>query len=142
MEITPYRSAGRLLLNMTKDEVQSQLKEKPKYVIDDDGPTEHYTKAGLLVHYSPDGNRSRVFEFVDHSKPEINGIRFLHMKAKQAQKVLKKIDRSVTEVADTYISEKLGISLYMLNDRVETLLVFEKGYYDEMFRLLEELENE
>jgi hypothetical protein len=142
MKIQPYSSVGTLSLNMKEEEVQSQLNESPRFFInDDDVPTEYYEKSGILVYYSDD-HVSKAYEFVDNTTPEIDGVRFLKMKSNEAIRTLEQMDSSVIEVADTFISEKLGISLYMLNNKVETLLVFEKGYYYEMFELLSELEND
>ncbi|NLP52484.1 hypothetical protein [Bacillus sp. RO1] len=143
MKIIPYLSVGPLKINMKKDEIQKVIKEEPKaFMTDEDEPAEHYVNAGLLVYYSEDGLTSNAFEFVGKSNPEINGICFLEMTEEKALETLRELDRSVIEVADTHISKKLGISLYMLNDRVESILVFENGYYDEMFELLAELDNE
>ena len=142
MEINSYSSVGSLKLNMTKEEIQSQLNEVPEYLQGEEEPTEYYKEAGVLVHYSQGRDISRAFEFVNPSKPTINGVCFLNMKAKNALRILKELDSSVIEVADTHISEKLGVSLYILDDKVETVLVFEQGYYDEMLELLAELDNE
>jgi hypothetical protein len=142
MKIKPYSSVGTLSLNMKKEDVQSQLNESPRFFInDDDVPTEYYEKSGILVYYSDD-HVSKAYEFVDNANPEIDGVRFLKMESSDAIRTLEQLDSSVIEVADTFISEKLGISLYMLNNKVETLLVFEKGYYDEMFELLADLEKD
>ncbi|MCA1055198.1 hypothetical protein LCM10_09380 [Rossellomorea aquimaris] len=64
------------------------------------------------------------------------------MKSNEAKRVLKELDPKVMDVADTYISCELGISLFITYNRVETVLVFERGYYDEIFELLAEMDDD
>lgn len=56
-------------------------------------------------------------------------------------------DPDLSIVGDILISDKLGISLYMEDTEedhlpVEAIMLFEKGYYDELYELLALLEEE
>jgi hypothetical protein len=64
------------------------------------------------------------------------------MKADVALRRLKELDSKAFEVGDTYISCNIVISLYMPYQKVETLLVFEEGCYNEVFEVLAEMEEE
>jgi hypothetical protein len=64
------------------------------------------------------------------------------MPSKKAKKILNELDDEIIEISDTFISKKLGISLYIPYNKVETVMIYEKGYYDEMLVLLAEMDEE
>lgn len=141
MEIIPYVSAGLLKLNMKKREIQSIIDESPEaFTKWEEEPAEHYVQSGIIVYYNEDGETSNAFEFVQNSNPTLNGVNYLTKKYATAKSLLRELDNEIVEDEDTIITFKYGISLYILNDKVESLLVFEEGYYDEYFELLKELE--
>jgi hypothetical protein len=143
MEIVPYRSVGSLKLHMTSEEISTQLKEDPKRFRkhDEEMLSDHYVKAGILVYYRTDG-RCDSIELTDDKDPVIDGIHFMKMPAKKAKKLLLELDEEMIDLEDMAISRKLGISLYIPYNKVETVMIFEKGYYDEMLKLLEEMDAE
>jgi hypothetical protein len=144
MKIVPYTSVGPLKLHMTTEEISAQLGEDPKRLRkheDDEMLFDHYVKAGILVYYKGDG-RSEAIELTDESNPEIEGIHFMNMPSKKAKKILNELDDDIIEISDTWISKSLGISLYIPYNKVETVMIYEKGYYDEMLVLLAEMDEE
>jgi hypothetical protein len=143
MKIIPYTSVGSLKLQMTSEEISAQLNEEPRRFKHEEEETlsDHYKKADVHVHYNHNGTCTAI-ELVDEATPEINGIRFLNMPAKKAKKILNELDDHIIEISDTFISNSLGISLYIPYEKVETVLVFEKGYYDELLQLLKEMDEE
>ncbi len=142
MEISPYLSVGLLKLNMNKKDVQKAINEEPITFVKGEEPAEHYVKSGILVYYNEDGETSNAYEFLQNAHPTLNGINFLNMNYKTAKKVLENLDNNLFEDEDTIISFKYGLSLYIPNNKVESLLVFEEGYYNEYFNLIAELNSD
>jgi hypothetical protein len=144
VKIIPYTSVGFLKLQMTSEEISAVLKEEPKRFRkhdDDVSLSDHYKKTGVLVYYNDHGTCNAI-ELVEGATPEINGIRFLNMPAKKAKKTLKELDPYINDISDTFISNSLGISLYIPYNKVESVLVFEKGYYNELLQILKEMDEE
>ncbi|WP_456273218.1 hypothetical protein [Bacillus sp. AK031] len=142
MEIKSYHGAGQLNFTMTKEEIRQALGESPEiFMKGGDSPAEQYVKSGLLIYYKEDNETVEAIEFTSSSSPVFQGVKYLNMKGRKAINSLKSLDPDLFEQSDGVISIKLGISLWIPYRKVESLLIFaEKGYYDEYFQLLEEIE--
>jgi hypothetical protein len=144
LKINPYTSVGPLKLQMTSEEISAQLNKEPdrfRKHDDDVSLSDHYKNSGAFVYYNHNG-KCNAIELVENSFHEIKGIHFLKMPAGKAKVTLNELDINLIDISDTFISNSLGISLNIPDNRVESVLVFEKGYYDELLQLLKEMDEE
>jgi hypothetical protein len=144
MKIIPYTSVGSLKLNATSRQISSELNEEPDRFqknLEDTTLSDHYKKSGVLVYYKENGQCDSI-ELTEGTEPEINGIHFLNMTKKKAKKAIFELDAQTIDLDDTFISKKLGVSLYLPYNKVETVMVFERGYYDELLELLKQMDEE
>ncbi|GEN53677.1 hypothetical protein [Halobacillus faecis] len=142
MEIIPYTSVGQLKLNMRKEEVRKTIGETPQeFLRDPDEPTsDHYVKSGIFAYYKKDEDTNNAYECTDPASVTYQGISFLHMRERKAKKLLKKLDPDFVDLNETVISLEHGISLFFMEHKVETVLVFERNYYDGLFEELKKLD--
>ncbi|WLR47985.1 hypothetical protein LC065_01435 [Halobacillus litoralis] len=142
MEIIPYLSAGSLVLNMKKEAVRKVMNEPPQeFVRNADHPTaDHYVKSGVFAYYKEDEETINAYEFTAPAEVTYKGISFLIMKERKARKLFTKLDPDFIDLDETIISLQHGISLFFMGNRVETVLIFERNYYDELFEELKKLD--
>ncbi|SDO28163.1 hypothetical protein [Halobacillus aidingensis] len=142
MEIIPYTSAGPLRINMRKEEVREVMNEPPiEFVRDEDEPTsDHFVKSGVFSYYKEDEETNNAYEFTAPAEVTCKGISFLNMRERKAKKLFKKLDPDFVDFEETFISLEHGISLFFMDHKVETVLVFERNYYDDLFEELKKLD--
>jgi hypothetical protein len=153
-EIEPYVGVGPIRLGMTKEEIHTIiLEERELTKKGGDIPADYFPTLGLFVHYRAPG----VCAFVEMFGPPISpysafqdstffpsfqGKTFLGRPYRQVRGWFKRRDPDITEG----ISRRFGIAIYdgivggRLN-RVESVSIFEKGYYEEIWHLIEEMDN-
>ncbi|MGR9047357.1 hypothetical protein ACQ4XT_01730 [Halobacillus faecis] len=142
MEIIPYLSAGPLVLNMRKEDVRKVMDEPPQeFVRNTDEPAaDHFVKSGVFAYYKEDEETNNAYELTAPAEVTYKGIPFLNMRERKAKKLFRKLDPGFVDFEETVISLEHGISLFFMNNKVETVLVFERNYYDELFEELKKLD--
>lgn len=136
--IEPYVGVGPIRFGMSVQEIRDILavevrsvKKTPKSGM----PTDFFHSIGLSVHYKQPG-RCKAVELVTPAVPTFRGQGLLGRPFNALRDWIETIDDSI-EIHDTGLTSYLfGIGLYVPSARkspsapVDSVIVFEEGYYD------------
>jgi hypothetical protein len=137
-KIHPNIGVNDLRFGMTVFEVRRLLNgdfESFKRNIYSGYPCDYFLKLNCFAYYKSSG-LLEALEFVDDANLLFAGERLLNAAAADAKKALESVDKSVEMDFDGATSYLLGIGFYApgWDDddtvKVESVIVFEKGYYD------------
>lgn len=128
--IDSYVGAGPLKLGMTRVEVRQVLDMygEPTTRTGDPELSDYWPNSGIDVSYE-DG-RMDAIQFLGPVSPSYEGQALLGMNERTAIAWLKKRDPDAHIDGRDTDSLKLGISMWLREKRVTTVLVFRKGYWD------------
>jgi len=134
--IEPYVGAGKILLGMTSKQIQNELVIKPekfKKFEDDEFDTDDFKYCH--VYYKKPGVCEAI-EFFGEAKVIINNETILGKSYTEIKDMFEAIDDSIDFDATGLTSFKYGVGVYAPfaedepDEPVESVIVFEKGYYD------------
>jgi hypothetical protein len=134
--IKPYVGAGKILLGMTSEQIQEVLQIKPdkfKKFEDDEFDTDDFKCCH--VYYKNPGICEAI-EFFGDANMIINNKTILGKKYAEIKDMFEKIDDSLEFDATGLTSFKYGVGVYAPfakdepDEPAESVIVFEKGYYD------------
>ena len=131
-DVRPYKSVGSIFFGMAAIQVHDYLGKNfktNKRCSDPKFPTEYYQKHDLFIYYKSPGIVEAV-EFARQGKVSIFGTNPFSLKPEELESFLKEYDEELTYEGDSITSLVLGVSFYILDEKVESTIVFEKGYYD------------
>lgn len=131
MIINSYKGAGELEFGMTPDKVHSLIGKPQKTIKKTHGsdPSDYFFTPGISCHYGAKG--LEAIEFFSPEPAMFDGTNLLEKTEASAEKWLETKDPEAQIDPPSLISEKLGISFYVEDGHVETVLVFRRGYYGE-----------
>ncbi|SEA79546.1 hypothetical protein SAMN05421743_108122 [Thalassobacillus cyri] len=149
LDIKPYHSMGPIKLGMSRKEVRETLNLKvTEFMKDeaDENTTDAFDDLGINVYYKAD-DTCEMIEVSSSAIPMLKHKKLIGPPLKQVKEMLRSYDPYIYLVGDILISDRLGISLYtedVEDDElpVEAVMLFEKGYDDELQELLAQLEEE
>lgn len=128
--IYPNKGVNDLKFGMTRSEVRDTL-PNDFFIKPSEPENDFYEHAGLITGYD-DNHLLEFIEIISPSSAEYNGIDFFKLKIRSVLSSLNK-DGYYTEyntVYSGYNFETLGIVLYCPSDKIESVSVYKKGYYD------------
>jgi hypothetical protein len=126
--IKSYAGFNNITFGMKRDIVRSKL-----------GDYKEFRKTKYSKNTSDDFGEFHIFydemncvEAVEIFAGEVfkDDILLFPNNSQHLQTALKDIDASATFDESSLISNKIGISAYVVDENVESILVFRKGYYD------------
>ena len=136
--ITSYVGAGNIKFGMTSGEVRFLLgknfkafKRTPSSEL----PCDFYESLGVFVYYKLPGIVAAI-EFSDPAEPEFSGEKLFHLSFDELKRSLLVRDKKLEIAVDSLISYSLGIGAYAPDADedsslpAESVIAFEKGYYD------------
>lgn len=134
MEFTvePYVSVGGINFGTSAEVVHSFLGHIYAHNMrcrDPRFPTEFYEQHDLFIYYKSPGI-VEAFEFAKDAKVKLYGVNPFLLTPKELELLLRRRDETMVTDADGFESKKLGIGFYILDNVVESFIIFEKGYYD------------
>jgi hypothetical protein len=138
-DIRPYEGAGKLYFGMTSVEVRKVLGEPSNTFFktsSDTLETERYEHDNLFIYYKEPSNIEAI-EFYSPSQVIFDGIKLFELSYEALKTLLLKLDSELEIEVDGLTSYKLGIGAYAPNAdedgslAVESIIIFEKGYYEE-----------
>ena len=138
MDIKVGLGIGPLLFGMTIDETRQAMRvEHPETVekgMPGEPPCDLFNEE-IYAYYNKAG-RLQAVECWAPVRPTLDGINLLGMSAKEAMTLLSSRDPSLTYERGGATARSLGVGLYIphpgreAREPAETVIVFEKGYYD------------
>lgn len=136
LNIKPFEGVGDLKLGMTSDDIERIMGVKPnrfKKVIYDEFLTDQYET--FFVYYKPPGF-AEAFEFNNLAELLFNDKKLFAMSYSDLCDYIQNIDKNVELDSTGLTSYKYGIGIYapyaetQPYQKPESIIVFEKGYYD------------
>ncbi|MGR5280809.1 ABC transporter ATP-binding protein [Photobacterium damselae subsp. damselae] len=136
--ITSFAGAGSLKFGMTPDEVRSLLGanfKSFKRMPNSEFPCDYFESLGVFVYYKLPGVVEAI-EFADPAAPEYENNNLLKLSFDDLKKILLGKDKKLEVESDSLTSHSLGIGVYAPDADedpslpVESIIVFEKDYYD------------
>ncbi len=140
-EITPYLAVGPLKLGMSRETVRKVLGGKAEAFMksqDSSSPADSFNAIHVHVHYHASNYCVAVEFFGPEVIPTFRGQQLLGLPYNQMDQWLKKIDPDVKRLASGSLSLTFGFGLSTTNaieaseNPVESVIVFEKDYYDKL----------
>lgn len=135
-EIIPNLGAGSILLGMKEQEIHRILGnqfEKVKKSMSDGFETDMYE--WCFIYYKKPGV-CQAIEFFEPAVPILNGEKLFGRPYSEVKEIFLKLDDQVQLDEDGLTSNKLGIGIYApsaecnIEEHIEGVIIFEKGYYD------------
>jgi hypothetical protein len=115
---------------MSIDEVRERL-NAPPHAFDKGGPVDAFDSLGVHVCYDDDGWCNGI-EFYK-GDPVFEGMHLLTMSARELERCIMERDPNVLLQLDGFVSLRCGLAASgdpEMNERVKSVLVFPRGYYD------------
>jgi len=136
--VVPYMGVGRIMFGMTRDQIRkllgSEVKEFKKTPTSK-VLTDAFDQLGVHVYYKND-DTCEAIEMARPANPKLNGSKIIGLPFFEVREFMQKLDDSL-EIDETgLISFKLGIGLFVPSlteiqrEIVESVIVFQRGYYD------------
>lgn len=129
--IDPYVGAGDIQLGMTTEQVDRVVQSKGiEFSKGNNERAVLYEKAGLIV-YLDNANKVEAIEFTGDGdgSPLYDDTNLIELSASDAIAELTNADPSTVTALPDVTSPALGIALYVEGDKVESVLVYRKGYF-------------
>ncbi|VEE61138.1 Uncharacterised protein [Shewanella putrefaciens] len=136
--IIPFEGVGSIKFGMTPKQVRTNLgsgfksfKRTPDSVL----PCDYYEALGVFIYYKLPSVVEAI-EFAEPANPELDKAGLLTMSFNEVHNFLAAKDPSLEIQSDSLTSYNLGISVYAPNADedpnllIESILLFENGYYD------------
>lgn len=131
--IKSYEGFDNISFGMSPDEVKTELKREPKKfykIVDDAHASDDY--GDFFVYYN-EHCLCEAIEFNKYAKVKFKNIILFDLEYKELEKRIIQFDNNL-EIDETgFISNKLGIGVYIIdkdcNTPVDSVIIFEKGYY-------------
>lgn len=137
-KIFPYLGAGEIRFGMSYEEVRAILgeefesfKRSPETVF----PSDYYMKHGVFIYYTSAG-KVEAIEFSSQANVTLEGNSLFDKSYAELESFFLLKDQEMEIEYDDFTSYKLGVGAYAPNKNedqdlaVESIIVFEKGYYD------------
>lgn len=136
MEILSYIGVGDIRFGMTINEVRNTINSEATSFMKSAYsplPTDSFNEDSIHVFYKQPGVCEAV-EFYEPANPTLRGQSFVGRSFRAVRSWIEPQDSEIEIEDGSLISFKLGIGLYIPNINepeaiVESLIVFEKGYY-------------
>ncbi|WP_299843108.1 hypothetical protein [uncultured Roseovarius sp.] len=137
-DIQPFIGAGDICFGMTPEQVRSCLRGRYstfKRGGSTDEPSDHFESIGVIVSYKLPGLVNTI-EFYTPSKPVFEGVNLLAVSFREMVDFLRTKDMKLRVEFDGVYSDENGIAAYAPlakddpDSPVESVIAFEKGYYD------------
>jgi hypothetical protein len=138
LEIQSYRGISELFFGMTPDQVRATLGDNfqsYQKTPTSEMPTDAFDPLGIHVFYKAPGHCEAI-ELFAPAEPMLQGIPLIGQPFSVARDRIQALDSDVEVDESGLISQKLGIGLYApfaadaSEEPVESVIVFERGYYD------------
>jgi len=138
LQISPYEGVGPIKLGMTQDEVRKAVGTDFKLFMKGSTsamPTDDFIGTGIHVFYRKPGLCEAV-EMFSPASPTFRGYRLIGIPFSQLATYFRQEDQSTEIDAGGLTSQLLGVGLYVpflkesQDSSVESVIVFEKGYYN------------
>lgn len=136
--IKPYEGVGELKFGMTRSEIEKIIGEKPlqiKKTPFSKTKTDVFQNYGMHIYYNL-MEQCEAIEFGTPATVTFNEEELLNQTYKMVEQKIKRIDSELAYDETGFISYKLGIGVFVptlkksKNEKVQGVIVFEKGYYD------------
>lgn len=135
-EIKPYVGAGKILLGMTSEKIQEVMAEEPdKFKKSNEDEYDSDMFKVFFAYYKKPGVCNAI-EFYGEANVTLNGKIMIGRPYADVQDMFKEIDDSLELDGAGLTSLKYGVGIYASGakknplDPVESVIVFEKGYYN------------
>jgi hypothetical protein len=136
-EIKPGLGVNSLCFGMKVEEVRRELGAKFttfKRTPDSVFPCDFFTELGVFAYYQV-GGVLEALEFAEPANPLFEGKCLIGISAREAQECLEIFDSELEIDSAGVISHQLGVGIYAPgldedeHEKVESVIVFGKGYY-------------
>lgn len=131
--IRPYKGVGNITFGMTSKEIEMCIKEHPEKFMkskNDLYMTDMYQD--FFVYYKVSGECEAI-EFINHAQVLFQDIPLFQYSYDQVETMFKRIDTELQIDNDGFVSYKYGVGIYAPykeDNLIESIIVFERGYYD------------
>lgn len=138
MDISSYLGAGPLTFGMTREEVRAAMHEKPRSYLKSatsEFPTDTFVSGTVHAYYRAPGVLQAI-EFYGPANPTFSGVSLVGKPFAEVQAWFESLDHALLLNPAGFTSKELGIGVYAPSaykdptDPVESVIAFEKGYYD------------
>jgi hypothetical protein len=136
--IEPYKGIGKIELGMTRDEIEEAMGEIPrrfKKFHDDNYETDAFDY--FYVYYR-ENYICEAIELISPAKVMFNEMNLMELSYIDIEKFFLDIDEDAEPDDSGLTSYKYGIAVYAPSaldkpsEKIEAVLIFEKGYYDDI----------
>lgn len=140
--VHPLKGANAVEFGMRSDQVKAAM-NAPSVSGDiraasKEFPTDYFEEAGLFAYYDAEGFLDGL-EFVEPSRPLLQGVNMLTLSVEMATDLLKRMDAGTIVESDGAVSRRLSIGIWSSeafegdkNVPVEAFLIGRPGYYDDV----------
>ena len=126
--LNPYEGVGNIKIGMTKDDISNALNITPKTFMKSE---DEFVDDFKMMHvYYNDQHKSIAFEIFPEIEVKFKGINLTKNKIEIVKKAFEKYDNNIEVDEYGFTSYKYGFNIYGDSEEVESLFVFENGYYN------------
>jgi hypothetical protein len=126
--LNPYEGVGNIKIGMTKDDISNVLNITPKTFMKSE---DEFVDDFKMMHvYYNDQHKSIAFEIFPEIEVKFKGINLTKNKIEIVKKAFEKYDNNIEVDEYGFTSYKYGFNIYGDSEEVESLFVFENGYYN------------
>ena len=133
--IKPYKGAGQVNFGMTRDEVAFTLRETPEsFKKSEEDLFETDAFSSCFVYYKEPGICEAI-EFIEPAKIKFIDVSLFEIPYREIEAYFLKQDKDIEIDESGFTSYKFGVGIYAPlaydspDDRIESVIIFEKGYY-------------
>ena len=126
--LNPYEGIGNIKIGMTKEEISTILNIIPETFEKSEG--EFVDDFKLMHVYYNNQHKSIAFEIFPEIEVKFNKINLTKGKIENLKEVFQEYDRDIEIDEYGFTSYKYGFNIYGDSEDVESLFVFENGYYN------------
>lgn len=135
MIITPYHGVGDIHFSMNINDIRNILKSKYRHRVKKE-ISDAYDDLGIYVYFEKESMLCEAIEFAVPSNPTFSNTSMLGKPFKSIKDLFDTLDDNLILEDAGFTSNKYGIGVYAphlksdINDLIESVIVFRKGYYD------------